>query len=233
MTNSLPRNGSAPMTGNLPMSGFRVTGLAAAIDPTDAPTKAQVDTASPIGSVIDFAGQTAPGGWLLCSGQAVSRTTYAALFTAIGTTYGAGDNSTTFNIPDCRGRVTAGKDNMGGTNALRLTGTTFPGTGGGVLGAASGLETHTLSEAQMPAHAHLLTGTTDVQGAHAHNYLSGTFTLSQSNAGDRGGPAQNRVTDVQGAHAHNLSGVTDYRGGNAAHNNVQPTIIFNKIIRAT
>jgi microcystin-dependent protein len=75
----------------------------------------------PSGAMVDFAGATAPTGWLLCDGAAVSRTTYAGLFTAIGTAYGAGDGSTTFNVPDLRGRIGVGKDDMGGTNAQRMT----------------------------------------------------------------------------------------------------------------
>ena len=62
----------------------------------------------PVGCVIPFAGAAAPTGWLLCQGQAVSRTTYAQLFSVIGTTYGSGDGSTTFNLPDMRGRVAVG-----------------------------------------------------------------------------------------------------------------------------
>lgn len=84
------------------------------------------------GTVLDFAGSTAPSGWALCYGQAVSRTTFANLFAKIGTTYGAGDGSTTFNLPDCRGRAVAGKDDMGGTASGRLnvntTGTTTAGS---------------------------------------------------------------------------------------------------------
>lgn len=76
----------------------------------------------PSGMLAPFAGTTAPSGWFLCYGQAVSRTTYAALFTAIGTVYGIGDGSTTFNLPDLRGRTVAGQDDMGGTAASRLTG---------------------------------------------------------------------------------------------------------------
>lgn len=101
------------------------------------------------GTVLPFAGSAAPIGWLLCYGQAVSRTTYANLFAAIGTAYGAGDGSTTFNVPDLRGRVAAGKDDMGGTAASRLnvstTGTTtnasanitaIPSTAGLAIGMA-------------------------------------------------------------------------------------------------
>lgn len=68
---------------------------------------------APSGVVLPFAGSTAPSGWLLCFGQAVSRTTYASLFAAIGTAFGVGDGSTTFNLPDMRGRVPGGKDDMG------------------------------------------------------------------------------------------------------------------------
>jgi len=76
----------------------------------------------PSGMLAPFAGTSAPSGWFLCYGQAVSRTTYAALFTAIGTVYGIGDGSTTFNLPDLRGRTIAGQDDMGGSAASRLTG---------------------------------------------------------------------------------------------------------------
>lgn len=72
------------------------------------------------GVIFDFAGSTAPDGFIMCYGQAISRTTYAALFAVIGVTFGPGDGSTTFNVPDLRGRVIAGKDDMGGTAASRL-----------------------------------------------------------------------------------------------------------------
>lgn len=77
--------------------------------------------------MLSYGGNSAPSGWLLCYGQAVSRTAYAALFAVIGTTFGAGDGSTTFNLPDARGRVLAGKDDMGGTAAGQLT-VTLSGT---------------------------------------------------------------------------------------------------------
>jgi microcystin-dependent protein len=83
------------------------------------------------GVVEPFAGTTAPAGSLLCYGQAVSRTDYVGLFTVIGTTYGTGDGSTTFNVPDLRGAVAGGKSNMGGVDRGNLT-------GGATLGAAFG-----------------------------------------------------------------------------------------------
>ena len=63
---------------------------------------------APVGSILAFGGSSAPSGWLLCQGQAVSRTTYAELFKAIGTSFGAGDGSTTFNLPDLREATTKG-----------------------------------------------------------------------------------------------------------------------------
>ena len=89
------------------------------------------------GLVLPFAGSTAPKGWLLCYGQAVKRSDYPHLFSVIGTNFGTGDGSTTFNVPDLRGCVPAGKDNMGGTPANRLT-TSGSGIDGPTLGAAGG-----------------------------------------------------------------------------------------------
>lgn len=95
--------------------------------------------ALPAGMLAPYAGSTAPTGWLLCAGQAVSRTTYASLFAAISTTYGSGDGSTTFNLPDLRGRTIAGVDNMGGSAASRIT-SGNSGITGTTLGAAGGDE---------------------------------------------------------------------------------------------
>jgi microcystin-dependent protein len=95
---------------------------------------------------MDFAGAAAPAGWLLCNGSAVSRTTYAALFAAISTVYGVGDGSTTFNLPDLGGRVTAGKE----ATATRLT-TAGSGLDGSVLGAAGGAQNENLTLAQLPS----------------------------------------------------------------------------------
>lgn len=98
---------------------------------------------TPVGSIMPWAGTDPPAGYLMCDGSAVSRTTYADLFTIIGTTYGAGDGSTTFNVPDLRGRVTVGKTSGGGFDNLAETGGTLThrhyGTGlGGDLRAAIG-----------------------------------------------------------------------------------------------
>ena len=87
----------------------------------------------PIGAMMAYGGATAPSGWLLCYGQAISRTTYSALFAVIGTAYGVGDGSSTFNLPDKRGRASIGADNMGGSPANRVT-----SAGSGVNASAIG-----------------------------------------------------------------------------------------------
>lgn len=162
----------------------------------------------PAGSVIPFAGSVAPAGWLLCQGQAVSRVTYATLFAAIGTDFGAGNGSTTFNIPDARGRVIAGKDDMGGVAANRLTGTSG-GVTGTTLGATGGTETHVLVTNEIPAHSHVITYD------------------RESPEGGSGDNAAWNLRPSGGAY----SGTTTTVGGGAAHNNVQPTIVMNYIIK--
>lgn len=97
----------------------------------------------PPGAIVAFAGAIAPAGWLLCDGSAVSRTTFAALFAAISTAYGPGDGSTTFNLPDLRGRTTVGKDDLGGSAANRLqvstTINTTSGSASAVVASAANL----------------------------------------------------------------------------------------------
>ena len=103
----------------------------------------------PPGAIAPYSGSTAPTGWLLCDGSAVSRTSYADLFSAIFTTYGSGDGSTTFNVPDLRGRFPLGKDNMGGTSANRVAAAQAD-----VLGGSGGEEMHTLTVPEIPPHSH-------------------------------------------------------------------------------
>lgn len=220
----LMRDGRNGMVGNLDMGAFAIRNVAPGNNATDAATVSQV---MPVGSVVDFAGATAPSGWMLCYGQAISRTTYASLFAVIGTTFGVGDGSTTFNLPDLRGRVTAGKDNMGGTAASRVT-VTYSGITGTTLGSAGGLESHTLTVPQMPTHNH--GGATTVEGAHAHVYtIQGGSTFAGGGASGVWTGAQNAVTSTNGSHAHSIIN----EGGGLPHNNTQPTIIMNKIIKVT
>jgi len=194
----------------------------------------------PIGAVIPYAGLSAPPRWLFCFGQNVSRTTYAALFAAISTTYGAGDGATTFTLPDLRGRVVAGQDDMGGGSANRLTGQSG-GLDGDVLGASGGAETHTLSEAQLAPHDHLVDMGAPINtgsgGSHSHS-----FTYGQRNKSGDGGEVSDlthtgstETTSTVAAHAHTVD-IPAFNSGNAgsgaAHNNVQPTLVLNYVIFA-
>lgn len=110
ITNSLDRGGRSAMTANLPMGGNLINNLGTPVSNTDAVTKAYADLLTPTGALMPFAMSTAPTGWLVCDGSAVSRVTYANLYAAIGSTWGAGDGSTTFNIPDLRGQFLRGFD---------------------------------------------------------------------------------------------------------------------------
>ena len=166
---------------------------------------------APAGTVNTYAGSTAPTGWLLCDGRSegILRATYADLFAVVGTTYGSGDGSTTFNLPDMRGRVPAGLDNMGGTAVGRLTNTVL--TASNTLGATGGTQTHTLTSAQsgLPAHGHQIS----VGNVH-------TFTGYIGSTGHGGTITYFANTDANTA-----------ADASQAHLNTQPTIVLNYIIK--
>jgi microcystin-dependent protein len=172
----------------------------------------------PSGALMPYAGTSAPTGFLLCDGSAVSRTTYATLFSAISTTYGSGDSSSTFNLPDLRGRVIAGQDDMGGASANRLTNQTG-GLNGDDLGATGGSETHALTTAQLASHTHSFSDTDSIT---AMTFLNDGLGV---NRGGSGASSSSNSISVS------ISGTTGSAGSGSAHNNVQPTIILNYIIK--
>jgi microcystin-dependent protein len=141
-------------------------------------TNAQV----PAGQIGHFAGATAPAGWLAASGQAVSRTTYSVLFAAVGTLYGAGDGSTTFNLPDLRGTFLRALDSGRGVDTGRTLGST----------QAAAMQNHTHS------------GTTNTDGAHSHSIPGSYRTLSGGTffGGTGGNMGGGTATATDGAHAH-------------------------------
>lgn len=182
--------------------------------------------AVPIGVVNPFAGATAPSGWLLCFGQTISRTQYSALFAVLSTTYGAGDGSTTFALPDMRGRAVAGKDDMGGSAASRIT-AAVTGVSGTTLGNAGG-------DQRVHAHSHANTVTnnavtsgagsahTHTQNAHEHNlYFQGSIGGNRYMVGDYLGGAGSSyfIPSMTTVTASAASGYAIAQGVTATNNN--------------
>jgi microcystin-dependent protein len=185
------------------------------VGPEDGSQLTNLPGTVPSGAMMSYAGISEPSGWLFCDGRAINRVTYAALFAAIGTTYGPGDGSTTFNIPDLRGRVLAGKDNMGTMGSANRLTTAGSGVNGTVLGATGGAETITLVESEMPAHYHL------------DGYVNGTSTSS----GSYGSTVAAATNDMDFAGTGTAHPNTSTVGGGQPHDNVQPTLVANTIIK--
>jgi microcystin-dependent protein len=139
-------------------------------------------SSQPVGSIINFASATTvPPGWLACNGQAVSRTDYARLFAVCGTTYGSGDGSTTFNIPNLNDR-------------------TVVGPGGRSVGASGGAATVSLSVANMPAHNH------NSSGGHSHSIVGTGTTTVASGSGATVTNSTTGNTGGTGTHTHDTVG---------------------------
>jgi microcystin-dependent protein len=178
----------------------------------------------PLAGGIDYWGTTAPNSsFVFPIGQAISRTTYSALFALMGTTHGVGDGSTTFNLPDKRGRVSAAADGGAG----RLTDLV---AGFDSLGEAGGSQTHTLTTAELAAHGHTIN---DPQHFHVTG-PSGVFggTSSGDHVGGSVGSPNGAVPLSNYNTNASSTGITiNNSGSGAAHNNVQPTIVCNYILR--
>ena len=217
-TNPLPSDpkseGQQHLTGvkntilnTFPNVAAEVTGSAAEINAAVA-----LAAAPPIGFLTGmlaaWSGASLPGavapdlGWYWADGGLYDRTTDAALFAVVGEVYGAGDGSTTFAVPDLRGRVPAGADDMGGSAAGRLTGYR-QGVDGTTVGAGGGEESHTQIVGEIAAHTHA-----------ASNGVDGL--------GSQNGPQQR---------ANEPPTATGSAGGNQPANVVQPTLVINWMIK--
>jgi microcystin-dependent protein len=199
----------------------------------------------PTGSITQFAGSSAPSGWLTCDGTAVSRTTFADLFAVIGTTYNTGGEAgTDFRLPNMKGRVPVGFDSAQ---------TEFD-----ALGEAGGAKTHTLTTAEMPSHTHTQNSHNHTQDAHGHSINDPSHSHGMQpmganpsdNTGTNGYVLTGASIDTQGGFRSiyaNFTGVTvngntatnqaatatnQNTGGGGAHNNLQPYIVLNYIIKA-
>ena len=174
-----------------------------AVTASFASTAQNVINGVPSGSVMPFAGSTAPSGWLLCNGGAISRTAYSNLFNTISTNYGIGDGTTTFNLPDFRGRTllgagVGGVDSLGRALTLRT------------LGQTGGEEVHQLTTAEMPAHSH-------------------TYVVSNSGYSD----SQDNPWAASSAHFNSVNGnpSTSSVGGSSPHNTIPPFGVVNYIVK--
>ena len=204
----------------------------------DSGTEFQIGSSAPTGSIIDFAGTAAPGGWLLCFGQTLDADAdpqYAPLYSVIGNIYGGSDN-TDFVVPDLRGRIIAGKDDMGGSAANRLTnaGSNMTGTS---LGATGGLETM-LQHSHTIDHGHADTFETGAGSSHSHTINHGhadTFAVGAGGAHSHTVPRATAVpgdvlagnvktvntssgtvnTNGVGNHTHPLTGAVTSHSGNS------------------
>lgn len=156
-------------------------------------SKAEADQKAPAGAVVHFARNSAPTGWLKANGAAISRTAYAGLFAAIGTTFGAGDGFNTFNLPDLRGEFLRGWDDGCGVDAGRAFGSA--------------------QTSRNLAHSH--TGTTNSAGSHSHLLSMGYTNLDEGLFG--GGRAPNYATQsTQAAGEHTHAFTTAQSGGSEA-----------------
>lgn len=191
---------------------------------------------------------TSPSGWLLANGNAVSRSTYSALFTAIGTTYGTGDGSTTFNLPDLRSRMPMGAGTGLGLNASGTGVTSGTAMTARALGAWFGEETHLLTATELASHTHAntvgssaggsnqITGGMSANESHSH-YLdmsayngSGNYTAVGYNGPLYPNNGQTRTTNLAHTHSIGINNVANSPSG-SRHDTIPPVLVMNFIIK--
>jgi len=179
-------------------------------------------TVIPTGTIADFAGDVTPGGWLICDGSTISRVEYAELFSVIGETYGQGNGTTTFKIPECLGRVNVCRNPIDSDFDE--------------LGVTGGIKTVSLTSAQMPIHTHTQNSHNHTQEAHNHGVSPGMWMNENSGNNLVGNPAgsyANVGNPIAAATAVNVAATATNQnaGGGEGHSNLQPFIVFNRIIK--
>lgn len=185
----------------------------------------------PLGMIMPIYSSTIPNGWLLCNGQAISRTTYSDLFDLIGTTYGLGDNSSTFNIPNINEKFIFGVDS---TNAYGLGLTS--------LNLSGGANTQTLGITHLPSHSHDGSTGSLAIASHTHNLTFNSTIYKQLYAGQNVGrqASDNRQefhveTDTWDPFTDNntsgISGTFNNTGNSVPFSIVPPFAYLNYIIR--
>jgi len=198
---------------------------------------------------------TAPSGWLLSNGDSISRTTYSALFSAIGVAFGVGDGSTTFNLPDLRSRMPMGAGTGLGLNSSGVNGTSPSGTAmtARTRGQWFGEETHLLTTTELASHTHAntvgssaggsnqITGFMNANATHTHSHVkpvyvynpnvssaglvAGNYVMGNDSAG------VNPVTSASTEHQHSIGINNVAEGGNSRHAIIPPVLVMNFIIK--